>query len=62
MCRDRFTGDSVQQCDKSAAGGADDDHLGVLIVDSFSLHTRAEVRDRAAANNVELVFLPTYSP
>ncbi|WP_280238173.1 IS630 family transposase [Nocardia abscessus] len=32
-----------------------------VIIDNFSPHKRAEVRTWAAANNVELVFLPTYS-
>ena len=32
-----------------------------LILDNFSPHRRPEVRDWAAANNVELVFLPTYA-
>ncbi|MFI2279615.1 IS630 family transposase [Nocardia beijingensis] len=32
-----------------------------VIIDNFSPHKRAEVRVWAAANNVELVFLPTYS-
>ncbi|WP_228839085.1 transposase, partial [Nocardia amamiensis] len=32
-----------------------------VIVDNFSPHKRAEVRAWAAVNDVELVFLPTYS-
>lgn len=32
-----------------------------VIADNFSPHKRAEVREWAANNNVELVFLPTYS-
>jgi transposase len=32
-----------------------------LIVGNFSPHKRAEVRDWCASNDVELVFLPTYS-
>ncbi|MGY2093171.1 transposase [Nocardia gipuzkoensis] len=32
-----------------------------LICDNYSVHKRAEVRARCAANAVELVFLPTYS-
>lgn len=32
-----------------------------VIADNFSPHKRAEVRDWAAASNVEMVFLPTYS-
>ncbi|WP_324199187.1 transposase [Nocardia amamiensis] len=31
------------------------------MVDNFSPHKRAEVRAWAAVNDVELVFLPTYS-
>lgn len=32
-----------------------------IVADNFSPHKRAEVRDWAAAHDVELVFLPTYS-
>ena len=32
-----------------------------VIVDIFAPHQRREVRDRCADNEVELVFLPTYS-
>ncbi|WP_245614186.1 IS630 family transposase [Actinokineospora inagensis] len=32
-----------------------------LVMDNFSPHRHPKVRDWAAANNVELVFLPTYS-
>ncbi|MGV9668882.1 transposase [Nocardia niigatensis] len=32
-----------------------------VVLDNFSPHQRAEVRDWCATNDVELVFLPTYS-